>query len=63
MWTQDLPLGGESNIGRGRLQGVAGTLCFNQGDTITLTPEGIDPNLRDMLEDHVRQLHNYPREL
>ena len=32
LWTSDLPVGGESSIGRGRLQGKNATLTWYQGD-------------------------------
>lgn len=32
LWTQDLPVGGESSIGRGRLQGKNSTLTWHQWD-------------------------------
>jgi CRISPR/Cas system CSM-associated protein Csm3 (group 7 of RAMP superfamily) len=32
LWTQDLPVGGESSIGRGRLQGKNATLTWHQWD-------------------------------
>lgn len=30
LWTGDLPLGGESSVGRGRLKGKSATLCFGK---------------------------------
>lgn len=30
MWTQDLPVGGESSIGRGRLKGKEATLIWHK---------------------------------
>lgn len=35
LWTEDLPLGGESSVGRGRLQGQEATLTFFDGSTAT----------------------------
>ncbi len=32
LWTGDLPLGGEVNVGRGRLKGRKATLVYKQGD-------------------------------
>lgn len=29
LWTGDLPIGGESSVGRGRLRGISGTLDYN----------------------------------
>jgi CRISPR/Cas system CSM-associated protein Csm3 (group 7 of RAMP superfamily) len=36
IWTGDLPLGGESSVGRGRLKGKSATLSYN-GDSWTFT--------------------------
>lgn len=33
LWTGDLPLGGESSVGRGRLKGKSATLTYSQGGT------------------------------
>lgn len=63
LWTQDLPLGGESSVGRGRLQGTSGEICFNQGETITLTSNGVEGNtsaeILDTLENYVTALNTY----
>ena len=32
LWTGDLPLGGESSVGRGRLKGVSASLCYQDPD-------------------------------
>ncbi len=47
LWTGDLPLGGESSVGRGRLKGISATLTYNGGpweltqlDDGTLSVEG-----------------------
>lgn len=32
LWTEDLPIGGESNIGRGRLRGKSATIYWKQND-------------------------------
>jgi CRISPR/Cas system CSM-associated protein Csm3 (group 7 of RAMP superfamily) len=66
LWTSDLPLGGTSSIGRGRLRGISATLCdslaheqtswslVQQGDSIqVVTLEGTPRSL----EDYVKTLH------
>jgi len=32
LWTGDLPIGGEKNIGRGRLLGIEATIQYSYGD-------------------------------
>ena len=32
MWTEDLPLGGEKGVGRGRLRGVSAKIAFPEGN-------------------------------
>lgn len=69
LWTGDLPLGGASSIGRGRLQGQQATLTWRRGSTAhiwhimahgqSLAVTGDD---RDLLEDCVRQLNVYLQE-
>ena len=76
LWTQDLPVGGESSIGRGRLQGKYVTLTWYQWDkekelqhkeTWTIAQAGekepllvSDPG---RLEQFVQKLVNYPTEV
>lgn len=36
LWTEDLPLGGESSVGRGRLRGRSATLTLQRGGTTTV---------------------------
>ncbi len=34
LWTEDLPLGGESSVGRGRLRGQKATLCLGNEEWV-----------------------------
>jgi len=51
LWTGDLPIGGESSVGRGRLNGLNATLetkdgkweFIANGDQVTVTPNADDP--------------------
>jgi CRISPR/Cas system CSM-associated protein Csm3 (group 7 of RAMP superfamily) len=56
LWTGDLPLGGESGVGRGRLQGLSATLEHRQDGATTawtIEPDGeklkvsVDPSAED----------------
>jgi CRISPR/Cas system CSM-associated protein Csm3 (group 7 of RAMP superfamily) len=66
LWTGDLPLGGESSVGRGRLQGQRATLLLRgtvekswtleqKGNALELSGTGT----RQELEDYVTALHAY----
>jgi CRISPR/Cas system CSM-associated protein Csm3 (group 7 of RAMP superfamily) len=76
LWTQDLPVGGESSIGRGRLQGKDVTLTWYQWDkekelqhkdTWTIAQAGEKEPLLvsepGRLEEFVQELVNYPTEV
>jgi len=39
LWTEDLPIGGEASVGRGRLRGKCATLVTYKGDTKEENPE------------------------
>ncbi len=39
LWTEDLPIGGEASVGRGRLRGKCATLIARNGATEAQTPE------------------------
>ena len=63
LWTGDLPLGGESNVGRGRLHGAHGTVTIQQQGqimNIDIGEHGPD-NQQDAaaLEYFVSQLHTW----
>ncbi|MGC1395937.1 MAG: RAMP superfamily CRISPR-associated protein, partial [Coleofasciculaceae cyanobacterium] len=75
LWTQDLPVGGESSIGRGRLQGKKATLTWykwdkekklQQKDTWTIKQccenKPLVVSDPDSLEKFVKKLVNYPTE-
>jgi hypothetical protein len=56
LWTGDLPLGGESGVGRGRLRGLSATLEHTQDGATTawsIEPDGeklkvsVDPSAED----------------
>jgi CRISPR/Cas system CSM-associated protein Csm3 (group 7 of RAMP superfamily) len=58
LWTSDLPLGGESSVGRGRLRGDAAELTHN-GNTwkLTSTASGLAiEGDKEELETYVRAL-------
>jgi len=62
LWTGDLPLGGESSVGRGRLKGKQVTLTygdaswtFTQGDDDTLQVEGDKARLEQFVQAFVEE--------
>jgi CRISPR/Cas system CSM-associated protein Csm3 (group 7 of RAMP superfamily) len=68
LWTGDLPLGGESSVGRGRLQGRRATLTYRRGGTLKTWELGqsADDNIQfggdgtpKELEEYVAALHRY----
>jgi len=76
LWTSDLPVGGESSIGRGRLQGKDATLTWHKWDqekklqqkekwTIVQVGENkpLEVTDSDRLEEFVQHLVNYPTEV
>lgn len=76
LWTSDLPVGGESSIGRGRLQGKDATLTWHKWDkekklqqkeewTIVQVGENqpLEVSDSDRLEEFVQHLANYPTEV
>ena len=72
LWTSDLPVGGESSIGRGRLKGIKGDLIWHHPDnpqqwTIyeandelkiidSINPTQSEKSVRDKLEGFVKEL-------
>ena len=68
LWTGDLPLGGESSVGRGRLAGRAATLTYRQAGQSTTWKLSQDTEGKlhfdgdgtaQALEDFVTAFHNY----
>jgi CRISPR/Cas system CSM-associated protein Csm3 (group 7 of RAMP superfamily) len=71
LWTGDLPLGGESSVGRGRLEGLSAQLTLQRqgepmswhleqnGDRVEVTDDGT----REQLESYVQALHRYGRDV
>jgi CRISPR-associated protein (TIGR03984 family) len=66
LWTSDLPLGGESSVGRGRLKGKSATLTYHNGSaqqpwTITDNGQGlnISGNRTELNEYITVYLHDY----
>jgi len=62
LWTGDLPLGGESGIGRGRLLGQKAVLTLRQNGqsgqwTIAQAGEGLTVESPDTLQTYVNKLH------
>lgn len=61
LWTGDLPLGGESSVGRGRLQGRSAALKFPGPKEIKMTANGeqliIAPEDQAYLQERVDALH------
>ena len=61
LWTGDLPIGGESSIGRGRLQGIHADICYQEKkwtihgkDSLKITQNGA----QESLESYVQKLVN-----
>jgi CRISPR/Cas system CSM-associated protein Csm3 (group 7 of RAMP superfamily) len=59
LWTGDLPIGGESSIGRGRLQGINAEITYQKSkwtiqgkDSLSITPNGA----QKLLEGYVKDL-------
>lgn len=44
LWTEDMPLGGESSVGRGRLQGRRADLMYQNGERQEWTITAVAPN-------------------
>ncbi len=42
LWTGDLPIGGEKNVGRGRLRGVAATITWDDKKVVLKSKDNID---------------------
>ncbi|MCB0164139.1 MAG: hypothetical protein KDI79_07945 [Anaerolineae bacterium] len=65
LWSSDLPVGGGSSVGRGRLQGVEASLTLQKGGEPTLTWHitGVETlsitGAVDRLEEYVAALSNY----
>lgn len=59
LWTSDLPLGGESSVGRGRLQGLWATMKYADNTwTIRKQPDGkLEIQGKDDLENFVASFH------
>lgn len=72
LWTEDLPLGGEASIGRGRLRGQHACLTFQFTDrdeqdsfTTEIEKHGLqnpDPRLINYLNKYVKDLVKYKKE-
>ncbi|MEO1286653.1 MAG: hypothetical protein AAFV93_02715, partial [Chloroflexota bacterium] len=62
LWTEDLPLGGESNIGRGRMKGLSGSIEFNNQASITITSDGIATEHRQQLNEFVQAITSYGKD-
>jgi CRISPR/Cas system CSM-associated protein Csm3 (group 7 of RAMP superfamily) len=66
LWTEDLALGGESSIGRGRLQGQSAKLRFKFYDTdepvmVELNEQGLSNTQHlDAMQSYIEALWNYP---
>ncbi|MCK6581246.1 MAG: RAMP superfamily CRISPR-associated protein [Anaerolineae bacterium] len=66
LWTRDLPLGGESSIGRGRLSGRKATITlhtpeFQNEISLRDSPHALSPEERDQLERFVTALQGLRR--
>lgn len=63
LWTEDLPLGGEANIGRGRLRGQSAKLTFklsNFAEEISINEYGLQTKqFAGQLEKYIEALWNY----
>ncbi len=68
IWTADLPVGGTSSIGRGRLSGISAKLCHNgttwkiaqaEGNALNVTSSAAQPDPRESLQTFVASLLDY----
>ena len=59
LWTEDLPLGGESSVGRGRLQGRTATLTYKNGETQTWRLTAVAPNRLQFTQGDPAKLQEY----
>jgi hypothetical protein len=59
LWTGDLPIGGESSIGRGRLQGIDAKIYY-EGNTWQIQGkeklEFIPKSIQEKLESYIQEL-------
>ncbi len=59
LWTADLPIGGEKNIGRGVLEGVYAQIIDGNGESIEITDPGkLKQDKKDKLQAFVDALNN-----
>jgi CRISPR/Cas system CSM-associated protein Csm3 (group 7 of RAMP superfamily) len=63
LWTGDLPIGGESSIGRGRLQGIHANITYQgnkwtiQGkDSLTITQDSTQKSLESYVQELVKKV-------
>ncbi|MEM1255935.1 MAG: RAMP superfamily CRISPR-associated protein [Cyanobacteria bacterium P01_H01_bin.21] len=76
LWTEDLPVGGTSSIGRGRLKGKNAKVCWQNSEPKgweieqrsqnlkvknLFNPEEAEETVRKSLEDYVQALNNYSK--
>lgn len=60
LWTGDLPIGGEKNIGRGVLEGVYAEISFENEESIKIAdPNHLTENEKNKLQSYVDALNNY----
>jgi CRISPR/Cas system CSM-associated protein Csm3 (group 7 of RAMP superfamily) len=62
LWTGDLPLGGESSVGRGRLKGISAKLTFPDRSSLEILQHtdmklNLSPDQRDSLQSYVDALN------
>ncbi|MGE5659106.1 MAG: RAMP superfamily CRISPR-associated protein [Actinomycetota bacterium] len=60
LWTEDLPVGGSSSVGRGRLQGKVATLvCSKEGKSWTISQPNLKENYLEIIGSDRQDLENY----
>ncbi|MBP6738783.1 MAG: hypothetical protein KA146_02280 [Leptospiraceae bacterium] len=62
LWTGDLPIGGEKNVGRGRLRGVDATITWDD-KKVVLKSKDKEYNLPDVIEGNWEELEKFVSEL
>lgn len=64
LWTEDLPVGGSSSVGRGRLQGKVATLVWSkEGKSWTISQPNLKENYLEIIGSDRQDLENYVNKL
>lgn len=59
LWTEDLPFGGESSVGRGRLQGRQANLMYQNGELQEWIITAVAPNKLNFEQGDPKKLHPF----